>query len=384
MMGGGSAFDRSMAKSQAKVLRELGRPRREPGSAAVPRAAREAPAPPPPASAADLHHAASCEQELALARASGSDDAIATALGNYGLELRGQQRLAEAKPLLVEALAIRRASLPSGHPLIATALGSLAVVLEAEISCRGRLEQAEPLHLEALEINRRALPAGHPDVATALNNLARLYKAQQRLPEAEPLFVEALAIKRASLPAGHPDLAFCLNNLARLWLDRQVYTRALPLIAEAADILDAIGGGHVHGGQRPHGASGAGWDGDGNENGNGGQRPHVHAAAFRACATETARLAQLGPNTAHERRGRLASCRVCGLNKSAACPGAGAGGILAFLDCTCGLAAYCCKEHQRADWKRHNAEEHKAWKAAAEKKGAGGKKNSRKGGGGRS
>ena len=53
----------------------------------------------------------------------------------------------------------------------------------------GRHAEAEPLYLQAMEIRRTALGEQHPDYATSLNNLAALYVAMGRHAEAEPLYL---------------------------------------------------------------------------------------------------------------------------------------------------------------------------------------------------
>ena len=53
---------------------------------------------------------------------------------------------------------------------------------------RGQYAEAEPLYLQAMEIRRTALGERHPDYATSLNNLAGLYDATGRHAEAEPLY----------------------------------------------------------------------------------------------------------------------------------------------------------------------------------------------------
>ncbi|MCX6381646.1 MAG: tetratricopeptide repeat protein, partial [Armatimonadetes bacterium] len=80
------------------------------------------------------------------------------------------------------------------------------------LNSKGRYGEAEPLFLEGLAIRRKSLPEGHPQIAGSLNNLAGLYRSQGRYGEAEPLFLEGLAIGRKSLPEGHPQIAGSLNN----------------------------------------------------------------------------------------------------------------------------------------------------------------------------
>ncbi len=84
-----------------------------------------------------------------------------------------------------------------------------------------KLDEAEPLYREALAIRRESLPAGHPNIALSLNNLAVLLKDQGKLAEAEPLYREALAIQRDAHTPGHPSIATSLGNLAVLQRPKQ-------------------------------------------------------------------------------------------------------------------------------------------------------------------
>ncbi|HKW49697.1 MAG TPA: tetratricopeptide repeat protein, partial [Gemmatimonadaceae bacterium] len=93
---------------------------------------------------------------------------------------------AEAKPLLVEALALRRELYGSDHPDVATSLGDLAFVL----SSTGDLPAALAMHREQLAIRRRLY--GEQDVKTtdAMFDLAQDLHEAGNLREAGPLFAE--------------------------------------------------------------------------------------------------------------------------------------------------------------------------------------------------
>jgi CHAT domain-containing protein/tetratricopeptide (TPR) repeat protein len=157
---------------------------------------------------------------------------ISTSLNNLASLLDTTGRYAEAEPLYREALDIHRTGLPKGHPNVAKSLGSLAELLRTT----GRYAEAEPLYREALDIRRTALPKGHLDISTSLNNLAILLDTTGRYSEAEPLFREALDIRRVALSKGHPDIAMSLNNLAVLLYTTGRYAEAEPLYREALDI----------------------------------------------------------------------------------------------------------------------------------------------------
>jgi tetratricopeptide (TPR) repeat protein len=166
---------------------------------------------------------------------------IASSLNNLANVYESEGRYSEAEGLLADALAIRRIALPPSHPDIAASLNNLAVHYETQ----GRYAEAEPLYQEALGIRRAALPEGHPDIAASLNNIARLRVRQERLAEAEPLYAESLGIRRAALPEGHPDIAASLNNLATLYESQGRYSEAGPLYERASTAMErAVGGEH--------------------------------------------------------------------------------------------------------------------------------------------
>ena len=129
----------------------------------------------------------------------------------YYLYERGQY--AEAEPLYLQAMEIRRTALGERHPDYATSLNNLAGLYRA----MGRHAEAEPLYRAGEEIRRAALGERHPDYAASLNNLAGLYDAMGRHAEAEPLYQQAMEIRRTALGERHPDYATSLNNLAGLY-----------------------------------------------------------------------------------------------------------------------------------------------------------------------
>jgi tetratricopeptide (TPR) repeat protein len=173
-------------------------------------------------------------QALEIRRRSLPEDhpSLATSLNNVAGLYYFQGRYSEAEPLYLQALEIDRRSLPEDHPRLAIRLNNLAELYRSQ----GRYSEAEPLYLQALEINRRSLPEDHPRLATDLNNLALLYQSQGRYSEAKPLYLQALEIDRRSLPEDHPDLATRLNNLAGLYESQGRYSEAEPLYLQALEI----------------------------------------------------------------------------------------------------------------------------------------------------
>ena len=157
---------------------------------------------------------------------------VAAAMNERALGLQAQNRLAEAEPLMRQALGINEASYGSGHPNVATSLNNLAQLLKAT----NRLGEAEPLMRRALEIDKASYGPHHPFVAIRLDNLAGLLQTTNRLAAAEPLRRRALEIDETSYGPDHPNVAIRLNNLASLLQDTNRLAEAEPLMRRALDI----------------------------------------------------------------------------------------------------------------------------------------------------
>ena len=101
---------------------------------------------------------------------------------------------------------------------------------------QGKYAEATPLALEALKIRRETLGNKHPSTATSINNLALLYSDQAQYAKAESLFIESLKISREVSGNKHPSTALSINNLAGLYSDQAQYAKAEPLYLEALKI----------------------------------------------------------------------------------------------------------------------------------------------------
>ena len=156
-------------------------------------------------------------------------------------ELFQAGKYAEAMPLAQRLLAYSEKTFGPNHPNVATALGILAGIYEAQ----GRYADAEPLSKRALAIYEKANGPDHPNVALALNNLAKLYKDQGRYADAEPLYQRSLTIREKALGPDHIDVGRSLNNLAELYENEARYADAEPLYKRALAIIEkALGPDH--------------------------------------------------------------------------------------------------------------------------------------------
>ena len=139
-----------------------------------------------------------------------------------------------ARPLLEEAVELRRSHLGSDHPDLAVSLRNLAAVRMAQGA------EAEPLFLEALAIQEKALAPDDPELAKTLNNLGILYSSRNELARAEPLFVRALALREKVLGELHPDVAASLNNLAFLRTQQERFDEAERLLKRGLAIREKV------------------------------------------------------------------------------------------------------------------------------------------------
>jgi tetratricopeptide (TPR) repeat protein len=162
-------------------------------------------------------------------------------LNDLGRSLSLAGDYAGAEPFYRRALVIAEKALGPEHPLVATALSNLAVLLQGKADYTG----AEPLYRQALAIDQKALGPEHQDVARDLNNLGSLLYDRADYAEAEPLIRQALAIAEKTLGPEHPSVAIGLNNLAALFNHKGDYERAEPLIRQALAIDEkALGPRH--------------------------------------------------------------------------------------------------------------------------------------------
>jgi tetratricopeptide (TPR) repeat protein len=167
----------------------------------------------------------------------------ATILNNLAGVLHDQGALAEARPLLERALAIREQQFGPEHPYTATILNNLAGVLHDQ----GALAEARSLFERVLAIREQQFGPEHPRTAAILNNLASLLQEQGALAEARPLLERALAIREQQLGPEHPHTATSLNNLAMLHRAQGALSEALPLYERALAIDEKrLGPEHPH------------------------------------------------------------------------------------------------------------------------------------------
>jgi eukaryotic-like serine/threonine-protein kinase len=203
---------------------------------------------------------------------------IHTSLGTYE----------QARPLLEQALALRRAHLGANHADVAATLFNLGFLhyrLADAVSARDRYRQAlaiqrdvpgkdhldvaitlielgrvssddlttaDALLREALDIRRRALGPRHPLVAQGMDVVASNLRRRGRYEEAEVIWREALALRQESLAPDDPEIARGMLHLADLLRAHRGQPEEAELLCRRALSLlrQKLGDGHpalVHG-----------------------------------------------------------------------------------------------------------------------------------------
>ncbi len=116
-----------------------------------------------------------------------------------GLVLARRGKLAEAEPLLKNALARREAAYGPDNREVAETLDAL---VELHLG-QGRLDLADETASRALHAYEASGGANHPDYATVLTHLAEVRRRQGRLDEARGALKRAIGIRAAVLGEDH-------------------------------------------------------------------------------------------------------------------------------------------------------------------------------------
>jgi serine/threonine-protein kinase len=145
------------------------------------------------------------EQAIAIRRsAGGAADDLARSLIHLSWVHRTRNHHDRARPLVMEALDLRRRSLPAGHPDIADALYELGWIAYGA--------DQERLYRQALEI-LTPIPAAADRRITMLQGLATNLRRQGRLAEAVAAARDALAVAEGSYGPEHHTTGSAMIHL---------------------------------------------------------------------------------------------------------------------------------------------------------------------------
>jgi tetratricopeptide (TPR) repeat protein len=138
-----------------------------------------------------------------------------------------------------ESVRIRRAMMDSTHPTLANSIASLGDLLMRA----GAVAEAEPLLLEALSIRQQVYPEGHPEIAESQEVYAQLLEQKGDLAGAEQNYRDALAIFLDAYGPRHVRVAQLQNRLGLfLHYRRGDAVAAETMFRESASIFAEVRG----------------------------------------------------------------------------------------------------------------------------------------------
>jgi tetratricopeptide (TPR) repeat protein len=137
-------------------------------------------------------------------------------------------QLSRAEASYREAYELRLATLGADHPLTASSLHGLALVLHE----RRRYREADELYSQAAAVLERRFGADAVEAADVWHNHALLYRDMHRDAEARTLLERAAATYERHAPQ-NAKLAIILRNLADLENSGELYERALQICKAA-------------------------------------------------------------------------------------------------------------------------------------------------------
>ena len=182
------------------------------------------------------------EEALAVRRRlhRGDHADVAASLYHLAYLRRNQSDFAGAEPLYRESLAMRRRLLADAHPDLITSINGLAYALRG----RGEHAAAEALYREAIAMGRRAGAdsAARAELTVSLTGLGATLYGRGDYVAAESQFREALALIRALHGDAHPDVNTVLYSLGRTLHDRGALADAEPVLRQALASGRAIRG----------------------------------------------------------------------------------------------------------------------------------------------
>lgn len=155
-------------------------------------------------------------------------------LGVMGQVYRNLGLFREARPLLQQALELRRTTLRPDDPLLADHEYAFASLLRR----LGEYDEARGHYQASLEIRERAFGPENPAVAASLTGLANIKLETGDYPGARPLYERCIRIIEKARGVEHPDLALYLSNLAMVHRAEGDYAGALPIVQRAVSIQE--------------------------------------------------------------------------------------------------------------------------------------------------
>jgi tetratricopeptide (TPR) repeat protein len=140
-----------------------------------------------------------------------NDDPLTKAalLHTIGSSYRGMSRHREARPMLKQAIEIRRRELEPEHPETLASMASLVLSLH--------YDEALPLAQETLALRKKVLGPDHPDTLESMGDLGHVYFCAGRYEEAASTLEETVKRQKAVLGPDHIETLGTMVGLAGVY-----------------------------------------------------------------------------------------------------------------------------------------------------------------------
>jgi len=149
-----------------------------------------------------------------------------------GFLLQAEGALAEAEPLLREAMDGRRRVLGENHVNTLISMNNYAALLLAE----QKLEEAEPIFRDALEKSQIILGEDHPYTLSFMMNVGNVLRDKGALPDAEDIYRVTRQRRDQVLGSEHPETLAAVEALGAVLITRRSFDEAASLLNEALKV----------------------------------------------------------------------------------------------------------------------------------------------------
>ncbi|MEX1361795.1 MAG: serine/threonine-protein kinase [Nannocystaceae bacterium] len=187
------------------------------------------------------HHRAKPDQgriwadtALSLARRSGDDRKLATALDNLSHVLSIQGDYEQSRVQAERAYRLLETIFEPDHPELARSMSTLGLAF----SRLGQHEQAKLYVERALRLREDALGPNHPEVASGLVQLGNIFRELGDYESAKPYLERAYRLQRTLLGPDHPQAARALGHLCSALTSGGEYEAAKDCMERAQESLE--------------------------------------------------------------------------------------------------------------------------------------------------
>lgn len=187
--------------------------------------------------ARQIHHLAQLSEQYSLASIEDARTEMMEDVFNWAASLFWQlQLLPQAEFLLSKVLSLQEQRVHGTDQMLATTIGNLALLN----GLLKRYPRAESLAQRAVESKVKALGINHPDVLLALDYLGRIYAEQGKQQQAKLCYERAISIGDQVQLRHHPVSCLVRYHLALLFIDMEQFNEAASLLRRACFSLERL------------------------------------------------------------------------------------------------------------------------------------------------